>query len=323
MNDGKRGEVEQFFSILCNHDVNRLLALKTSTGYELHRFKDPSLTKAVIIVDEKISEEPEGGTGKSLVVICLSHIRNVAKIDGKDFDFDNRFAFQDVNWDTEIIAFDDVAKRFDFERLFHKITDGMEVERKGEHRFKIPRDKSPKFMLTTNYVIQTEGVSADRRKVEVEVYPYFGKSFTPREEFGHNLFDEWDTTEWNRFDQFMIDCTCEFLKHGLKTYQHVNLNERRVLQLTAFDFVQWGNDYFKIDGKLNPARIGRWIPKKELFDDFCNQFPDFGKSADKGKFSQHKFTSWLKVYASHNGFKVTEGRQRADVKPERCFFFEW
>lgn len=318
IDDGQTGEIERFFSLLCNNDHKRLMALKTAVGYQLHRYKDPATTKAVIVVDEKISDEPEGGTGKSLVVVCISHIRNVAKVDGKDFTFDNRFAFQDVSWDTEIIAFDDVAKKFDFERLFHKITDGMEVERKGQHRFKIPREKSPKFIITTNYIIEAEGGSAERRKAEIEIFPHFNKKWTPREQFGHTLFEEWDATEWHRFDQFMVDCACEFLKNGLVPYTHVNLNERRVLQKTSNDFVQWANDYFKKGGTLDTTRFGHWISKKEIFDDFCSQFPDYN---NQKTFSQHKFTSWIKTFAQHHDFAVTESRQRLKDKPERCFSF--
>jgi hypothetical protein len=303
------GEYANFLFNVCNKERVRFTALSSAIGYLLHRFKDSANAKAVILVDEKISDSPEGGTGKSLIATALGKLRNVIKIDGKDFDFDNRFAFQDVGLDTDTVVFDDIGAKFPFERLFHKITDGMETERKGQNRVKRPFEDSPKFFLTTNYTVQGEGGSAERRKVEYELYGHYSKTFTPRDEVGHNFFDEWDEKEWAKFDNFMLERVKLFLSLGLTTYKHKNLDQRKIVQETSQEFFEFMDDFFyKIEGvekrDSNKGLLGEEISIPELIESFCFWSPDYKKRLDKGIFTQVKFTKWLKKYAEFSNFKI-------------------
>ena len=63
-------------------------------------------------------------------------MKNVLRIDGKNFRFDKSFPFQSVNPDTQIMFFDDVNKKFGFEKLFSIITEGITIEKKNK---KIPK----------------------------------------------------------------------------------------------------------------------------------------------------------------------------------------
>jgi hypothetical protein len=183
-------------------------------------YKDPGYCPSVILNDEVISENPEGGTGKGLFVQGISMMKKIAMIDGKAFSFDKPFAYQTISTDTQIISFDDVKKGFDFERLFSAITEGITIEKKNKDAIRIPFSFSPKIVITTNYAIKGRGNSFLRRKVELELTSFYSKDFTPVDEFGKRLFDEWSEEEWCSFDNYMVQ--------NLKTYLNTGTYRNRV-----------------------------------------------------------------------------------------------
>lgn len=112
-----------------------------------------------MLLDEKIADEPEGRTGKSLLAEALGRMRNVLVIDGKMVNVTNQFSFQALELDTDIVVLDDIPKRFPFEQLFHMITGDLEFERKGKQRIILPFAEAPKFAITTNHTIADTGGS--------------------------------------------------------------------------------------------------------------------------------------------------------------------
>ena len=110
---------------------------------------------------------------------------------------------------------DDVKKKFDFERLFSVITEGIEVERKNLDALQIPIEKSPKGLITTNYTIGGVGGSFDRRKFELEFSAYFGANHSPLDECGCMLCDDWSKDEGYKGDNGMIGCMQFELSRGL------------------------------------------------------------------------------------------------------------
>jgi len=104
----------------------------------MHGYKNLSYCPAVILNDEVISDNPEGGTGKGLFMNALSQMKKLVVIDGKAFAFERSFPYQLVSADTQILCFDDVKKNFDFERLFSVVTEGLTLEKKNKDAIKIP-----------------------------------------------------------------------------------------------------------------------------------------------------------------------------------------
>ena len=51
----------------------------------MHGYKNLSYCPAVILNDEVISDNPEGGTGKGLFMNALSQMKKLVVIDGKAF----------------------------------------------------------------------------------------------------------------------------------------------------------------------------------------------------------------------------------------------
>jgi hypothetical protein len=118
---------KQFISNISDFDDSRIKAIKTAIGYLLHGYRNPAIAKAIVFIDEKLSDNAFGRSGKGLVAEAVAQIRNLLKIDGKNFKFDKGFAFQSVNLDTEVIFFDDVRKNFHFEKLFSILTGGLTI----------------------------------------------------------------------------------------------------------------------------------------------------------------------------------------------------
>lgn len=111
----------------------------------------------MILNDEVITENPEGGTGKGIFVNAIGKMKNLVVLDGKSFSFEKSFTYQLVSSDTQILTFDDVRKHFDFERLFSIVTEGITIEKKNKDAIKVPFENSPKVIITTNYAIKGQG----------------------------------------------------------------------------------------------------------------------------------------------------------------------
>ena len=215
---------QTFIKNICGgeKEEKRIKTMESTIGFLLHAHKNLSYCPAVILNDEVITDNPEGGTGKGIFMNAVSHMKKVVTIDGKSFAFEKSFAYQLVSADTQILVFDDVKKYFDFERLFSVVTEGMTLEKKNKDAIKIPFSKSPKISITTNYAIKGSGNSFARRKWEVELSQHYNKNHTPIDEFGKLMFGEWDDEEWCQFDNYMIQNLQLYLGYGLLKSHSVN-----------------------------------------------------------------------------------------------------
>ena len=287
-------DFKTFIYNISGKDENKETSLRTTLGYLLSSFKNSSNNVAVILNDEMISENPNGGTGKGIFINAVSKLKRCSIIDGKNFSFQKSFPYQTVSADTQIIVFDDVIKNFPFENLFSVVTEGITLEKKNKDAIKIPVSKSPKVLITTNYAIAGDGNSFDRRKWEVEFAQHYKKTFTPQDEFGKLLFDEWNSKEWNAFYSYMIECLQMFIKDGLLKSEFNNLHIRQFIASTNFDF--W--DFVK--EKKIP--LNERIDKQEKYTEFVNDYPDF-----KAKLKQRTFTGWISKYANFIGADIKEG----------------
>jgi hypothetical protein len=282
-----------FIYLVSGQDQDRYNSIISVIGYLLHSYKTSANNKAIIINDETISDNPNGGSGKGIFCNAFKYVKKVDTIDGKQFDFNKNFAYQTLNADTQILVFDDVEKSFNFENLFSVITEGITIEKKNKDAIKIPVTRSPKIIITTNYTIGGVGGSFDRRKFEIEFSSYFNANYTPEMEFKGLLFDSWDNNEWDMFYTFMIECLQYYLKHKLVVYKHKNLELRKLHQETSQEFVEFMEENL---------RIGERINKTTLFENFRKEYPDFEKWL-----KQKRFKIWLDILAKYKGLKTEHG----------------
>lgn len=218
-------------------------------------------------------------------------------IDGKSFEFNKSFPYQTVSTDCQVLVFDDVKKNFSFESLFSLITEGITLEYKGQDAIKLPIQKSPKILITTNYTVGGIGGSFERRKFEIEMSAYFNANKTPLDHFGHLLFDEWSETEWSRFDSYMVNCLQFYLTNGLVSNEFNNLLVRKFIKETSFEFFEWT--------KEKAINKDERIYKAQIFEEFVTEFPDYRKWL-----TNKKFKKWIESYAKFIDSIYSEGHSQ-------------
>jgi hypothetical protein len=298
-NDLYANDFEDFVSKVSAENLERTQALESTIGYLLHTYKDKTDQKAIIFNDQEIDDNPNGGSGKSLMLTALGYLRKSIKIDGKSFNpHKSDFVYQRVNIDTQILCFDDVKKNFDFEQLFSLITEGITVNRKNKDEIFIPFERSPKIVITTNYVIAGAGTSHDRRRHEIEFNQYFNNKRTPLNEYGRLLFDSWNIEDWIKFDNYMIKCLQIFLITGLRKPVSINTEAKKLIQSTCKDFYDW-----VMEGNL-PDDI---IYVGTCLNAFKEEYLTFKDLAPK------VFSRWIQVYLEYKGIEYTKSRDARGV----------
>lgn len=275
-------------------EEDRFNSIISVIGYLMHSHKTSANNKAIIINDETISDNPNGGSGKGIFCNALKYVKKVDFIDGKVFNFEKNFAYQTLNADTQVLVFDDVQNKFNFESLFSVITEGITIEKKNKDAIKIPVSRSPKIVITTNYTIGGSGGSHERRKFEIEFSSFFNANHTPEQEFGGLLFDSWNAYQWECFYSFMIASVQFYLINGLVKYTHKNLEIRKLIKETSSDFIDFVEE--------QNIQIGERYYKSDLFDLFIKDYSDYSKWL-----KQKRFKIWLDIFFNYKKLNIEHG----------------
>lgn len=290
------GMFRQFVFNISGKKDQRFKALQTMIGYLLHSFYETKM-KAVNLTDSSISDNAEGRTGKTLLGHAISLIKNVCEISGKDFDPTNKHKYSAAKLDTQIVFLNDLQKRFNFEALFNDISDMITVDQKNRDPFTI----RAKMLISSNDTFQIEGASAKDRVIEFELADYYNAKFSPENEFGVWFFRDWDTDEWLKFDNFMIECLTLYFELGVIEADPINLDKRKQIQHTNRDFVEF------MDAKIkdNEVRIGGEYNKRILHEEFLENYPEYKN--DRWLKMTGNFVKYLKIYAAHSP-ELKEGK---------------
>jgi len=110
------------------------------------------------------------------------------------------------------------------------------------------------------------------------------------------LFSDWSQEEWIKFDNFMIQCVQYYLENGLVSHNFNNLEIRKFIKETSFEFYEWSQDRENLPYNVR-------LDKNEYYLRFMGEYQDFKKWL-----SQKRFTQWLDAYAKFYGVKATHGR---------------
>lgn len=278
-----------------NVSSGKMESFESVIGYLISTYKDKTNNKAIILNDEVISENPEGGTGKGLFSQGIQHIRNISILDGKTFDEKKSFPYQTVSPDTNVLYFDDVGKAFDFESKFSLITEGITLERKNQNALKLSVEESPKILISTNYAIKGSGNSHERRRFEIEFCQHYNGDRTPYDDFKRQLFDDWNKEDFQKHDNYIAYCVQLYLNKGLIKQEAVNIKLRKLIAETSMEFWEFVND--KDRNFINTRTY-----KDQVHQEFIDDFKDYKKLTKK------KLTSWFNSYAKYLGFKFDQDK---------------
>ncbi len=321
--DKKQGDFELFFKRICGHTgkpdetpgervQKRIRSLKTITGYLLHGYFDYKMY-ALILTDSRISDddEPNGRTGKTLFAKALGkilnyneHSRVFMEVNGKNFIQKDKHRYEECSLETQLISINDVNKNMPIDTWFNDITEGVSVNKKNEKPFLV----RAKIIISTNKTIKIDGESAIDRVRQFEFSDYYDSNKSPEGESGRWFFSQdWDASEWNRFDTFLISCCQEYLKYGIIEAESINLSRRILIDHSNYEFVDFMDEFVKdgkvmmkdeADGGLFESFIefkpGEKLNRAELHEAFAQSFP-----RDFRNLTTNKFTKWLRLYTKH------------------------
>lgn len=223
----KIGNFEKFFRYaIVGHDREELtekeakdvLAFYSVIGYLLSNFKDLALNKAIIFSDAGADDVNRNGRrGKTLIMQALRMFTPTIMKGGTEFDPNYRHNHAGTESIHKLYFIDDVPRNFNYHALYTNISGGISAERKGTKAVEIPYSHSPKFMITTNWVVPRNNNEASTiaRFAEYQLSNFFNASHTPQDYFNEVFFQDWDKEEWQLFHEFMLTCIMMFLNDGL------------------------------------------------------------------------------------------------------------
>ena len=276
-------------------------------GRILHRYKDLSNTNAIAITEINTEDTgtSHGGTGKGLILQSIGKLRNVVSLNGRAYDPNNKFMFQNVEVDTDIVVMDDVNKRFDFENLFHHITEGLVLEKKNQKSYIFTIEDSPTLVILSNYAISTNSTSAKRRLFEVEIDRYYNDIRTPKSEFNEIFFTDWKDNDWNLFFEFMLNCLQLYLKDEIVKIKIDNTN------LIKKAITETNEDFYNM---MKEIELNKFYTYTELYQMYCEQ----ANLTDKDKkVNPQTFGRWINSYVSYMNLKVEKLRLTNDPVTNR------
>ena len=288
-NEAKKCDFSGFIGNICKNNQERINSFRSAVGYLVHSYKSKSTVKAVIFNDEIIAEDAMGGTGKGLTVQIISTVKNVVIIPGADFNTGKDFAWQRINFDTDIVLIDDVEKNFKYKKLFTFLTDGWPISKKFQDEIFLPPEDSPKIAVNTNYILKGETDSYARRKFELELYPHYSKLHQPIDDFGREFISEWPEEEQNLCDNFLLHCLKYFLNNGLIKPTYVNLKYKKIILNTSEDFVAFAKDLLPNNTRYNKKDLYLYYKKEHGLS--INDYPN-----------QKAFTKWMEHWGEYIDF---------------------
>ena len=233
-----------FIDFTMNQEEPRIRALQCNIGFLMDQWKLGSKSRAVVFIDEGQAEgaPPNGRSGKSLMTQALLHVRKPSIIiDAQGIDPNSRFMFQSVPINAQVVILDDVNIRIKSDRLFSIITGPFVIERKNREPIILNYELALKLLLTSNNTVIGSGRSnADRFSV-ISFSDFFDHTYSPREEWGDEVYSGWKIDEWSRFYTYIFTVLIpEYLKYGLEsTESPENLRQNQVIQSTSYDFFNW------------------------------------------------------------------------------------
>lgn len=286
---------------LTESENKKIKAFQSMIGYLLSTHKDDSNAFAIILSDEGANDETRRGRrGKGLLQKALEKMRICSIKPGPSFDPLYRHRYGDIDEKVQLIILNDVEKNFRYNSLYTDITENMWIEPKGRLGKSISFEEAPKFIISTNWIVQKyeEDSSTNARFKEYKFTDFWNSNNRPNLFYKHNFFNDWDISQWNDFFCFMIDCVSIFIKNGLSEVSY---------EKTSDNFFAKFNNAGKIE---EFERIFNLMDKENGFTatDFIREHQN--ELRGKPIFHFNNLKKHLEIYAEYHGLKLTVDSSR-------------
>lgn len=263
------------------HLINKMYCL----GYIFYGLKNPSKAWAPYAMDNKITEDGQshGGSGKSLFFEIFKYLFGFGEDGNGGFEFRNgknpeitkdRFIFDGITKRTDLVLFDDCSPYFKLHDLFPYITGDFPVNPKNNKPYTIEKRESPMLAFSTNFAPRDVDFSVARRLLYLVFsdYYHFNKDDaylqhrTVADDFGLNLYTDFDEKQWELTINFMCQCVVLFMNNDKIDPPMDNVTKRNLIAEMTETFKSWADVYFSdASGKKDTK-----ISKEEAFKDFQN-----------------------------------------------------
>jgi len=284
-------DFEKFILNVSNQEQNRKTIVETAIGYLLNTYKKQDEGLAIVFYDETLNDNPSGRTGKTLISKALGQCRKLVTLNGKEFNNKGQFPYQTINLDDNIICFDDMERSFKFESLFSIITGNLTLNKKNLQPIEIPFSRSPKILFTSNYILSGVGDSHDARKIEIELFRHYSKTFKPVDEFGKLFFSGWNDNEWNAFFSYMISNIQKYFDKGLLYSELKTGKTKKIIANTCEDFF----DFCENEFLWNPEK---YYTTKEVMQSYIDGVREVPRNMNVSWFGR-----WLGMYFDFKKWK--------------------
>jgi hypothetical protein len=279
------------------HLVNRITAL----GYLLHKYKEPSSAFIVWAMENEIIQDgnSEGRSGKSIMMKFPKYFMESQVLAARDPGFfDNKHWNENITEFTKYVMFDDCNEYFKTDILFPLVTGGLTLNVKNVKSTTLEEEDSPKYGVSSNYSPKkTDGSTLDRLWFTVFSDYYHGAGSkhlerrTPKDDFGLNLFTDFDEEQWNLALNFGALCIKAYLKFGKVNPPMANVRQRQLLGKMGDSFKNWADVYFNKESNRLDCRVN----KGDAFDS-CK------KETNNMKLSAQGFKTHLKTFCEYYGY---------------------
>ena len=236
---------------------DRLADLLYAIGFMLFNADLPDLRKILFITDERSlmskDDDKAGGVGKSLLINSISKFYNYNKDyqtnavvikTAKNWDIEDSFAFTGINIFTKLIAIEDIAKNFIFEKLYNVATEGIAINEKYKKVFNLSVERGYRVAITTNFIEPDPDESSVRRRLLLVLKNEFNSKYTPYTKYNENFFSDWDENRWNIFYNLYLCYSLYFMQNKTRA-----IGRGYEIYQNAADIYEWF-DSSEIDGYL-------------------------------------------------------------------------
>jgi hypothetical protein len=204
--------------------------------------------------------------------------------------------------------------------LFSIITGNLTLNKKNLQPIEIPFSRSPKILFTSNYILSGVGDSHDARKIEIELFRHYSKTFKPVDEFGKLFFSGWNDKEWNAFFAYMISNIQKYFVNGLLASELKTGKTKKIIANTCEDFF----DFCENEFLWNPEK---YYTTKEVMQSYIDGVREVPRNMNVSWFGRwlgmyFDFKKWKREDTTNGGirkFKVSGFESKEDNDNDIAF----
>jgi hypothetical protein len=229
------------------HLINRIYTM----GYLMHRFKFRNRAFMVWCMDYKADsiKDSKGRSGKSIIPQAFEHLKTFATENGRDTNLTKKnHLFADVTSLTDILIINDVHNYLDLGYFYNYVTDNLSVNPKNVAQRTIPFAQAGKILVTSNFgPSMMDDSTLDRILFNLFADWYhsakdFGSDWRPSDDFGGQMFEDWDNGQWNEYLNFMAQCCVVYFTMDKAQAPMSQIMKRHNMREAGDSFIEWANE---------------------------------------------------------------------------------